>query len=108
VDLLREGPLRFRALARLLLRRGRLRRETVGGRRLQAESPERAVRHLREAAGLYKGDYLEDLTIEGEWAMEGQDMLRRSYQEALLLLGGLLFSQKRHAEAADVYRRVIA
>jgi tetratricopeptide (TPR) repeat protein len=77
-------------------------------RRLQAESPERAVRHLREAAGLNKGDYLEDLTVEGEWAMEGQDMLRRSYQEALLLLGGLLFSQKRHAEAADVYRRVIA
>jgi DNA-binding SARP family transcriptional activator len=77
-------------------------------RRLQAESPERAARHLREAAGLYKGDYLEDLTVEGEWAMEGQDMLRRSYQESLLLLGGLLFSQKRHAEAADVYRRVIA
>jgi DNA-binding SARP family transcriptional activator len=77
-------------------------------RRLQAESPERVARHLREAAVLYRDDYLDDLTVEGEWAMERQEVLRRSYQEALLLLGGLLFSQKRHTEAADVYRRVIA
>jgi len=61
--------------------------------RLQADTSERAVRHLQEAARLYRGDYLEDLAVEGEWAFARQEELRRSYQEALLLLGGLLFSR---------------
>jgi two-component SAPR family response regulator len=35
-------------------------------RRLQADTSERAVRYLQEAARLYRGDYLEDLAVEGE------------------------------------------
>jgi tetratricopeptide (TPR) repeat protein len=34
--------------------------------------------------------------------------LSREYQEALLLLGRLLFAQGRHAEAAEAYRKAIA
>jgi DNA-binding SARP family transcriptional activator len=77
-------------------------------RRVQAEEPERAIGHLKEAAGLYGGDYLEDLAVEGEWAFVLQEELRRAYGEALLLLGGLLLTQGRHSEASDTYGRAIS
>jgi two-component SAPR family response regulator len=77
-------------------------------RRLRAETPDRAIQHLQEAAGLYGGDYLGDLAVEGEWALVQREALRRAYGEALLLLGDLLSDRKRHAEAADAYRSVIA
>jgi DNA-binding SARP family transcriptional activator len=77
-------------------------------RRVQAEVPDQAIRHLQKAADLYGGDYLEDLAVEGEWAFERQEELRRSYQEALLELGGLLSTQDRNAEAAEAYRKAIA
>jgi two-component SAPR family response regulator len=76
-------------------------------RRLRSEASEQAVRHLEKAAELYGGDFLEDLA-DGEWAMVRREELRREYQEALLLLGRLLFAQERHAEAAEAYRRAIA
>ena len=37
-----------------------------------------------------------------------QEELERAYREALLLLGGLLLAQERHAEAAEAYRKAIA
>jgi DNA-binding SARP family transcriptional activator len=40
--------------------------------------------------------------------MEHQQELLRYYQEALLMLGGLLYGQERHAEAAEAYRKAIA
>ena len=40
--------------------------------------------------------------------MEHQQELWRSYQEALLMLGRLLYAQERYAEAADTYRRAIS
>ena len=76
--------------------------------KLRSEAPEIAIVHLQEAADLYVGDYLEDLTVEGDWAVARREELRRANQEALLLLGGLLVAQGRHAEAAGAYRRVIA
>jgi predicted ATPase/DNA-binding SARP family transcriptional activator len=76
-------------------------------RRLHDEAPEQAIQHLQEAAELYSGDFLED-TVNGEWAMERQEELRRANGEALLLLGGLLSTSRRHAEAAEVYRRAIS
>ena len=109
MGLLREGPLLLRALARLRFRRRGLRGEHLGGTTGSAtEDPERAIGHLKEAAGLYGGDYLEDLAVEGEWAFALQEELRRAYGEALLLLGGLLLSRGRHTEAADTYRRAIS
>ena len=77
-------------------------------RRVRSEAPERAIEHLRAAADLYGGDFLEDLAVEGEWALERQEELRRSYQEALLLLGALLVAQDRHAEAAEYYRKAVS
>ncbi len=77
------------------------------GRRLQTESPDLAIQHLQEAAELYAGDFLEDFA-DSEWAFTRQDELRRVYGESLLLLGGLLLAQERHAEAAEAYRKAIA
>jgi DNA-binding SARP family transcriptional activator len=77
-------------------------------RRLRVEAPERAIEHLQKAAVLYGGDFLEDLAVEGEWAMEIQDELRREYGEALLMLGALLAARDRHAEAVEAYRKAIS
>ena len=76
-------------------------------RRLHSQAPEQAIGHLQKAAGLYGGDFLED-SAESEGAMVRQEELWRAYQEALLLLGGLLFAQERHAQAAEAYRKAIA
>jgi DNA-binding SARP family transcriptional activator len=76
------------------------------GRRLRSEAPEQAIWHLEKAADLCRGDFLEDFA-ESEWAMERQEELWREHQGALLLLGGLLFAQGRHAEAAEAYRKAI-
>jgi tetratricopeptide (TPR) repeat protein len=40
--------------------------------------------------------------------MDRQEELRRASQEALLLLGRLLSTRERHAEAAEAYRKAIA
>ena len=82
--------------------------DLTGARRMHSEAPEQAIRHLQEAAELYGGDFLEDLAVDGEWAFARQEELRRSYQEALLLLGGLLVGQGRNAEASQAYRKAIS
>jgi predicted ATPase/DNA-binding SARP family transcriptional activator len=76
-------------------------------RRLQDEAPDTSIRYLQKAAELYRGDFLEDIA-QGEWALGRQEDLRRAYVESLLLLGGLLVSQKRPAEATEAYRKAIS
>jgi DNA-binding SARP family transcriptional activator len=76
-------------------------------RRARDEDPEQAIGHLREATVVYAGDFLEGGSY-GEWAMVRQDELRREYGEALLLLGRLLSSAGRHAEAAEAFRGAVA
>ena len=66
-----------------------------------------AIGHLKEAVGLYGGDFLED-SADNEWATERQEELSREYGEALLFLGRLLFEQGRHDEAAEAYRKAVA
>lgn len=77
-------------------------------RRHAAEAPAGAIVHLERAVELYSGDFLDDLAVEGEWALIRREELRRAYQEALLTLGRLLFAEGRYAEAADAYRKLIA
>ena len=77
------------------------------GRRLQTEAPEQAIQHLQRAVDLYGADFLEDIA-QSEWAFARQEELRRAYGESLLLLGGLLLAQERHAEASGAYRKAIA
>jgi DNA-binding SARP family transcriptional activator len=74
---------------------------------VQSEVPDRAIHYLQEAAGLYGGYFLEDFA-DSEWAIARQEELRRTYQEALLLLGELLHAAGRYAEGTDAYRKAIA
>jgi DNA-binding SARP family transcriptional activator len=76
-------------------------------RSLQSEAPQKAVRHLEKAVGLYGGDFLED-SADSEWAMLRQEGLWREYQEALLFLGRLLLARGCHAQAAEAYRKALA
>jgi DNA-binding SARP family transcriptional activator len=76
-------------------------------RRLRSEAAEQAIGHLQRTAELYGGDFLEN-SVDSEWAMDRRQELWREYQEALLLLGGLLFAQGRHAQAVEAYRKAIA
>ena len=75
-------------------------------RRVEDEAPAQAIPRLKEAVELYGGDFLEDCA-ESEWAFVRQEELRRTYQEALLELGRLLFAQNRYGEAAKAYRKAI-
>jgi DNA-binding SARP family transcriptional activator len=77
-------------------------------RRVKEESSSAAIVHLKEAVGLYRGDFLEGFVAEGEWALVRQEELRRSYQDALLDLGELLFSEGNYSESAEAYRKIIA
>ncbi len=75
-------------------------------RRAEDEAPAQAIPYLKEAVELYGGGFLED-SAESEWAFVRQEELRRTYQEALLGLGRLLFAEGRYAEAVEAYRRLI-
>jgi len=74
--------------------------------RLRSITPEQAIRPLQEAAGLYRGEFVEEL-LEGEWFMFRREELRRKYLDAVLDLGQLLFAQCDYARAAESYRRAI-
>jgi DNA-binding SARP family transcriptional activator len=76
-------------------------------RRVHTQQPDQAIGHLQKATELYGGDFLEDFSYS-EWVMERQQELWRSYQEALLLFGELLYGQERYSEAAETYRKAIA
>ena len=107
MDRLREGRYAFNRSLNYFFDVEAFEENLSEGRRLHSEAPEQAIRHLEKAADLYGGDFLEDFA-DSEWAMVRQDELWRGYQEALLLLGGLLFARGRQAEAAEAYRKAIA
>jgi len=67
---------------------------------------DQAIADLEAAVGMYRGDFLENLG--SDWPMLHREELRRLHQEALLLLGRLLFAGERYAEAVEIYRRALA
>jgi DNA-binding SARP family transcriptional activator len=81
------------------------RRALTPGATLTARS--QAIHHLEAALQLYRGDFLADLDV-GEWAILLREDLRRRSLEARMTLGGLHFADARYANAADVYRELIA
>ncbi len=59
------------------------------------------------ALDLYRGDFLAEEGA-GDWHLETRDRLRRLYADALLRLAGRREQAGAHAEAAELYRRVVA
>lgn len=76
-------------------------------RQLQVKSLRQAIYLLEEAVKLYRGDFLEDVTV-GDWYLETREELRRICLETLLTLGQLLFAESRYDSATDVYLKAIA
>ena len=62
---------------------------------------------LEEAAGLYGGDLLEDMTMD-EWPQARRQALQGHYLDTLFLLGKLHQEAGRCEEAIDAYRRALA
>jgi non-specific serine/threonine protein kinase len=67
----------------------------------------RAIQLLEEAAGLYRGDFLEDLA-EGDWAVPRRERLREHYVQARLTLGRLYLDREDYGRAAESYRQALA
>jgi predicted ATPase/DNA-binding SARP family transcriptional activator len=65
-----------------------------------------AARLLRAALDLYRGDFLAD-DGAGDWHLERRDHLHRSWIEGLIALGSHLSAVGAHADAVDVYRRLV-
>ncbi len=63
-------------------------------------------RQMRDALSLYHGDFLADL--DAAWVSPLRVELRLLYRDVALALGRLLAHNDRPAEAADVYRTLIA
>lgn len=61
---------------------------------------------LGQALALYNGPFLDDAGA-GDWYLEHRDHLRRLFEDGMLALGRLYTDAARHADAADVYRRLL-
>jgi DNA-binding SARP family transcriptional activator len=65
------------------------------------------ARRLERAVERYRGDLLDGEPV-GDWYLEHRDHLQRLYLDALMELGARLTKEERHAQAGDMYRRVLA
>ena len=65
------------------------------------------IEKLRRTLALYRGDFLEDIAA-GDWHLERRDLLRRRWVEGMFALGSALNVLERYAEAAEVYRALVA
>jgi DNA-binding SARP family transcriptional activator len=65
-----------------------------------------AIDALTAAAERYPGDFLSDVPV-GAWAEPHREELRREYEHVLRTLGGLLARDRRFAEAAEVFARLV-
>lgn len=62
---------------------------------------------LEAALARFRGDLLDGEPV-ADWHLEHRDRLQRLYIDALMELGARLIKEERHAQAAEVYRRVLA
>ena len=81
-------------------------RNLTGALREPGEAARRVGR-LTAALALYRGDFLEEAAA-GDWHLEPRERLRRRWVDGMLALGEALTSLGRHADAADVYRQLVA
>ena len=63
---------------------------------------------LAKAIALYRGDFFENATSEGEWYLDIRDRLRDLYARALSTLGRLSTAAGDHPTAAETYERLVA
>jgi DNA-binding SARP family transcriptional activator len=76
-------------------------------RDLAAAMRSESVQDLRDALALYRGDFLEQLSA-GDWHLEHRDEMRRLYLDGIMVLGDRLMDDEQYADAAEVYRQLVA
>jgi ATP/maltotriose-dependent transcriptional regulator MalT len=60
---------------------------------------------LRQAVGLYSGNFLEDIYMD--WVNERRDALQAHYVEALETLARRRYEAKQYSEAVDLYKKIV-
>ena len=60
---------------------------------------------LRQALGIYKGDYLSD--IYSDWCLQSRESLRRVYIDGLLQQANLFTKHGELEQAVDLYYQVV-
>jgi DNA-binding SARP family transcriptional activator len=71
------------------------------------DNAQSAIRALRSATGLYRGEFLEGWKV-GEWHWERRRELAHEYLFALLMLGRLYADQAQYPAAMNEYHKAIA
>jgi len=67
----------------------------------------KAAQYYKDATVLYRGDFLEDLTSDHEWALFKREDLLQQYLSALQRLGRYCAEQKDYREAIHYYELVL-
>ena len=76
--------------------------------RFERDAKSKDPGHLARAIELYRGDFFENATSDGEWYLALRDRLRDLYARALSTLGRLSTAAGDHATAADAFQRLVA
>ena len=76
--------------------------------RFERDAKAKDPAHLARAIELYRGDFFENATSDGEWYLDTRDRLRDLYARALSTLGRLSTAAGDHATAADAFQRLVA
>jgi DNA-binding SARP family transcriptional activator len=76
--------------------------------RFERDARSKDPAHLARAVELYRGDFFENATSDGEWYLDLRDRLRDLYARALSTLGRLSTAAGDHSTAADAFQRLVA
>ncbi|HYR29666.1 MAG TPA: BTAD domain-containing putative transcriptional regulator, partial [Thermoanaerobaculia bacterium] len=75
--------------------------------RFERDAKAKDPAHLARAVELYRGDFFENATSDGEWYLDLRDRLRDLYARALANLGRLSTAAGDHATAAETFQRLV-
>jgi two-component SAPR family response regulator len=79
----------------------------VQAERVQSTDKPACEAYLKQAIALYRGDYLESLSLIGvEWHTAQAEALRKKYIDCLLTLAHLASERGEHEAALDYYKRL--
>ena len=82
-------------------------RDVADATRAMKRQEDGASTRLERALSHFRGDFL-DGEPAGDWHLEHRERLQRLYVDSLMKLGDRLCTEERHAQAAEMFRRVLA